>query len=78
MYRNIFYLQENVLKIKRRNEFLLFAPNLTMNLTYLCSGDVNVQEYFLFARKCAKNKKEERIPPFCPKSYHELNLLMFR
>jgi len=47
MYRNIFYLQENVLKIKRRNEFLLFAPNLTMNLTYLCSGDVNLERIFL-------------------------------
>jgi hypothetical protein len=33
---------EFVVKIKRRNKFLLFAPNLTMNLTYLCSGDVNV------------------------------------
>ena len=25
-----------------RNKFLPFAPNLTMNLTYLCSGFINV------------------------------------
>jgi hypothetical protein len=31
-----------VVKIKRRNKFLLFAPNLTMNLTYLCSGISNM------------------------------------
>jgi len=55
-----------VLKIKRRNEFLLFAPNLTMNLTYLCSGNVKVQEYFLFARKCAKNKKGGTNSSFLP------------
>ncbi len=27
-------------------------------------------------RKCIKNKKVDTNPPFCPKSYHELNLLM--
>ena len=31
------------LKIKRENKFSLFAPNLTMNLTYLCSGFVKVR-----------------------------------
>jgi len=34
-----------VLKIKRENKSSLFAPNLTMNLTYLCSGDVKVYEW---------------------------------
>jgi hypothetical protein len=32
------------LKIKRGNKFPLFAPNLTMNLTYLCSGDLKVEQ----------------------------------
>ena len=62
MYRNIFYLQENVLKIKRRNEFLLFAPNLTMNLTYLCSGDVNVERIFL-SKKIYSIKFLKKIDP---------------
>jgi len=26
--------------------------------------------------KIVENKKVEKSPPFCPKSYHELNLLM--
>jgi hypothetical protein len=32
----------NGVKIKRENKSSLFAPNLTMNLTYLCSGDIKV------------------------------------
>ena len=65
-----------------------------MNLTYLCSGFINVFFPSVVALVCrlkddfmdkvlfliiiiVKNKKEEFIPPFCPKSYHELNLLMF-
>ena len=35
----------NLLKIKREDKSSLFAPNLTMNLTYLCSGDVKVDEW---------------------------------
>jgi len=35
----------NLLKIKREDKSSLFAPNLTMNLTYLCSGDVKVYEW---------------------------------
>jgi hypothetical protein len=31
-------------KIKREDKSSLFAPNLTMNLTYLCSGDVKVAQ----------------------------------
>ena len=34
----VLFLIISIVKIKRRNKFLLFAPNLTMNLTYLCSG----------------------------------------
>jgi hypothetical protein len=32
----------NGIKIKREDKSSLFAPNLTMNLTYLCSGDIKV------------------------------------
>ena len=32
------------LKIKREDKSSLFAPNLTMNLTYLCSGDVKLAQ----------------------------------
>jgi len=35
----------NLVKIKREDKSSLFAPNLTMNLTYLCSGDVKVDEW---------------------------------
>jgi len=35
----------NLLKIKREDKSSLFAPNLTMNLTYLCSGDIKVNEW---------------------------------
>jgi len=35
----------NLVKIKREDKSSLFAPNLTMNLTYLCSGYVNVDEW---------------------------------
>ena len=32
----------DLLQIKREDKSSLFAPNLTMNLTYLCSGSVKV------------------------------------
>jgi hypothetical protein len=35
-------LNEKGVKIKREDKSSLFAPNLTMNLTYLCSGVVKV------------------------------------
>ena len=34
-------------KIKREDKSSLFAPNLTMNLTYLCSGGLKVDQWLI-------------------------------
>ena len=42
---NKMLLIEKGVKIKREDKSSLFAPNLTMNLTYLCSGDIKVDQW---------------------------------
>ena len=50
---------------------------LRKKYSFITNKNVNLGGIVL-EEEMVKNKKEERIPPFCPKSYHELNLLMFR
>ena len=44
---NKMLLIEKGVKIKREDKSSLFAPNLTMNLTYLCSGDVKIDQWLI-------------------------------
>ncbi len=44
---NNMLLFEKGVKIKREDKSSLFAPNLTMNLTYLCSGGVKVDQWLI-------------------------------
>ena len=44
---NKMLLIEKGVKIKREDKSSLFAPNLTMNLTYLCSGDIKVDQWLI-------------------------------